>query len=131
MKTKKLADQYELGKYGEEMAVRFLKKKRYHIIARNYRFGGGELDIVARHGNKLVFVEVKTRTSQRFGRPIEAMTRQKIQHFIKTATHFCQKFHLNDFDLRLDVIEILITPRRYFINSKKITHHQNAIQATD
>jgi putative endonuclease len=70
-----------LGGRGEDMAVRFLKGKGYRIIGRNFRCPAGEIDIIARDGGTLVFVEVKTRTDSLFGHPIEAVHSGKRRKF--------------------------------------------------
>ena len=67
----------ELGARGEELAVRYLKNRGYRILERNYRIKLGEIDIIARDRNTLVFVEVKARSSNRFGHPKSAITPQK------------------------------------------------------
>src|SRR5450755_3599938 len=66
------------GKAGVKLAARFLRKQGYKILHRNFRGrSGGEIDIVCRDGDTLVFVEVKTRSSEDFGRPIETITREQ------------------------------------------------------
>src|SRR5437660_11228107 len=66
------------GTLGEKLARRFLRKNGYKILYRNFRgHGGGEIDIVARDKDTLVFIEVKTRTHEEFGRPLSAVDRQK------------------------------------------------------
>lgn len=68
----------ELGRYGEDVAVRHLHDQGLVILERNWRCRAGEIDIVARHGDVLVFCEVKTRRSDRFGSPVEAVTPRKL-----------------------------------------------------
>lgn len=75
------------GKYGEDLACRYLLKLGYKIIERNFRIKGGEIDIVALDGETLVYVEVKTRTSYRFGRPEESITYYKLK-FLERAAKF-------------------------------------------
>lgn len=76
------------GKIGEEYAALFLRKSGYKILGRNFRSRFGEIDIVAVEGDTLVFVEVKTRWSQKFGLPEEAVTPGKLRHLEKTAHYF-------------------------------------------
>ena len=76
------------GDFGEDLATNYLIKNKYKIIARNYSCALGEIDIVALDKKTIVFVEVKTRTSQAFGLPREAVTRSKQQHICKTAQYF-------------------------------------------
>jgi len=73
------------GRWGEDAAEKFLKRKGYRILARNYRTRGGELDIVAMDGETLVFIEVKSRRSERFGGPIEAVDANKRARMAKAA----------------------------------------------
>ena len=76
------------GEQGEEYAVELLKKKGYKIIERNFRTKFGEVDIVARLGDRLVFVEVKTRWSKKFGLPEEAVTPRKLAKIRRVAQYF-------------------------------------------
>ena len=97
-----------LGKKGEEFACNLLKKSGYKIIARNFRSRFGEIDIIAQDKDTLVFVEVKTRWSKRFGRPEEAVTPQKLYKIKKTGEYFSLKHpHLSE-KLRIDVVAIEI-----------------------
>lgn len=73
---------------GEDIATNYLKKKGYKIIERNFRKGYGEIDIIAVKDKILVFVEVKTRTSDKFGTPAEAITYGKLKSIIKTAEFY-------------------------------------------
>ena len=79
------APQQALGRRGEDLAESFLRARGYEILARNYRTPVGEVDIVARQGETLIFVEVKTRRSRRFGLPEEALTRRKQAHLLAAA----------------------------------------------
>lgn len=76
------------GKEGEDLACKYLKTKGYQIIERNFRIRGGEIDIIAKDGNTLVYVEVKTRGSESFGRGEEAVTPYKIRFLIRAAKFF-------------------------------------------
>ena len=67
----------EIGKKGEDMAVQYLHEQQYEILERNYRFGRVEIDIIARHENKLIFIEVKTRSGYAYGFPEEAVDEAK------------------------------------------------------
>ncbi len=79
------------GVFGEDLASEFLSKNGYVVIKRNFRSKFGEIDIIATKNNSLVFVEVKTRSSNRFGSPIEAVTQKKIENIQKTAEYFCSQ----------------------------------------
>lgn len=94
-----------LGKLGEERALKFLKERGYKIVAENYRWRGGEIDIIARDGDCLAFIEVKARASQSFGLPEEAITDYKKRRIIRTARRYIAE-HNPEVDLRFDVVAI-------------------------
>lgn len=94
------------GNYGETLACKYLQKLGYKILERNYRIRGGEIDIVAKDGGSLVFVEVKTRWSHEYGLPSESMTSFKIRHLLKTARFYIQKIGWEDREYRLDFIAV-------------------------
>lgn len=88
------------------MACKFLKKNGYRILERNFRIRGGEIDIVARDKDTLVFVEVKTRYSLDFGPPVEAITPWKIQALLKTARFYVQRIKWGEREYRLDFVSV-------------------------
>jgi len=95
----------ELGKEGEDIAVRFLKKNKYKILEKNFRTPLGEIDIIARDGDTLVFVEVKTRENPLFGEPFESVNYHKKRKLIKVASLYLKR--LRDIPpCRFDVISI-------------------------
>lgn len=96
-----------LGRKGEDLACRFLEKKGYHVLTRNYRTRTGEIDIIARDGAALVFVEVKTRGSKRFGHPFEAITFRKRQQLIRVALEYISRNAHFDQEARFDVVGII------------------------
>jgi putative endonuclease len=98
----------ELGKKGEELALRFLKKNGYQIIERNYVCKLGEIDIIAREKATLAFVEVKTRTSTLFGPPELSVTPFKQMQLSKAALYFLKVKKLEDAKARFDVVAILL-----------------------
>ncbi|WAM34733.1 YraN family protein [Caldicellulosiruptor morganii] len=106
----------ELGNNGEEIAVEFLKKMGYEILHRNFRCRFGEVDIIAKHGDVVVFVEVKTRKSLKFGYPSEAVTRTKQKHLKKVAEYFSQRRDAKDCMFRFDVVEIYMNARNEVID---------------
>ncbi len=98
-----------LGKAGEKEAERFLKKKGYRIVERNYRTRRGEIDIVALDGDTLVFVEVKTRLSHSFGTPQDSVDRTKMAHIIKASKYYItENPALKDHNVRFDVVGITV-----------------------
>ncbi|HIE15709.1 MAG TPA: YraN family protein [Bacteroidales bacterium] len=96
----------ELGKQGEQLAVDFLKKKGFVILERNWRFHHKEVDIIAEKNNTLIFVEVKTRTTDYFGYPFEAVTPHKQLFLIEAANGYLENNDL-DKEVRFDVVSII------------------------
>ena len=116
----------ELGAKGEGLAREMLEGKGFHIIEKNYRCKVGEIDLICRRENLLVFCEVKSRTSFAFGIPAEAVTNKKIRHIRRVASwYLSQGMRLNrlysDFDMRFDVVEVVFVGEQYEIN-----HVENA-----
>jgi len=95
----------ELGKLGEKMAAEYLKKSGYKILERNWRFKKNEIDIVAMHENKLVIVEVKTRTTLEFGTPEEAVSLKKQRFLIRAVNEFVNQKNLEN-EVRFDIIAV-------------------------
>jgi putative endonuclease len=95
-----------LGKTGEDLACRELERRGYAIIARRHRCRCGELDIIARDGPTLVFVEVKARDSHAFGDAAEAVTWQKQQRIVRLASEYVMRHHLGSAPCRFDVVSI-------------------------
>jgi putative endonuclease len=98
----------ELGKKGEEVALRFLKRKGYRIIETNYVCKLGEMDLIAKEKDTLVFIEVKTRTSMMFGPPQLAVNPSKQRQLSKVALNFLKEKKLEDVKARFDVVAILL-----------------------
>jgi len=101
-------DNITLGARGENIAAAFLKGQKYAIIERNYRCKAGEVDIVAREGKTLVFVEVKTRSNTAFGPPQASVTPFKQRQLSKAALTWLAKKKLHDTSARFDVIAIIL-----------------------
>jgi len=95
------------GDYGEELACRFLKNLGYEIIEQNFQFGHGEIDIIAKDRETLVFVEVKYRQNLEFGPPELAISISKQKQIRKTAEAYLYKNGISDQTCRIDVIAIL------------------------
>ncbi|MBN1269332.1 MAG: YraN family protein [Kiritimatiellae bacterium] len=96
------------GLWGERVAARELKKKGHRILGRRVRFGRrDELDLVTRDGDTLVFVEVKTRGSEDFGRPAETVDRAKRHALSRAAVHYLQRLRQPPPYIRFDVVEIV------------------------
>lgn len=114
------------GDEGEELAVEFLKGKGFEILERNYRYGKGEIDIIANDPAKgfLVFVEVKSRKNLEFGEPEYAITLKKIKQIKKIAELYLYEKNIKEADCRFDVVAIL------FGQSAKplINYYENAFE---
>lgn len=100
------SDSLSLGRRGEDLAVRALKKKDYRILARRERSRLGEIDIVARDGEVLVFVEVKTRRGPRFGTPVEAVDRKKQRKLTRLALAYSARRGWSESPIRFDVVGV-------------------------
>jgi len=98
--------QQALGQAGEELAARYLAEQGYRIVERNYRCAVGELDIVAREGERWAFVEVRTRRGRSHGTPEESITPAKQRKLIEVASTYLQEKGLRDVDWRIDVVAI-------------------------
>lgn len=109
------------GNWGEDHAANFLSRHQYDILERNYRFARGEIDIVAKKDGVLVFVEVKTSATKRFGEPETWVTDRKQQQIGMVAAHYLQAKEIEDVDCRFDVITVESNGR-----SHKIKHIENA-----
>src|SRR6266404_9849544 len=97
------------GSLGEKLASRFLRKNGYKILYRNFRGqSGGEIDVVCRDRDTLVFVEVKTRTREDFGRPIEAIDRDKRKRISRGGLAWLRLLDNPDILFRFDVVEVII-----------------------
>ena len=96
-----------LGRIGEELACDALRKKGYEIVGRGYRLFRGEIDIIARDGGTLVFVEVKTRADESFGRPEEAVTPAKQRQIRRIARGYLLEHPCGEGGCRFDVVSIL------------------------
>ena len=111
-----------LGINGEEAAERYLQKKRYRIVARNFRFHRGEIDLIAYDRSTLVFLEVKTRRSLDQGSPEESVTLRKQLQIRKIAGAYLAGRNLRDVPCRFDIISISLEGKDGF----DIRHIENA-----
>jgi putative endonuclease len=93
---------------GENAAAHFLRKNGYKVLTRNYSSRWGEIDIVCRHRDVLVFVEVKTRSASSWEKPIEAVTPSKQRRIIRTAYAYLQELEETNIPLRFDVVEVYL-----------------------
>lgn len=94
------------GQTGEDLAVCYLENQGYTIVERNYRKRIGEIDIIARDGECLVFIEVKTRSNRRFGSPFDAVDFRKQQQISRVALAFMTQHRFGEVPVRFDVIGV-------------------------
>jgi putative endonuclease len=111
-----MAEHNELGESGEKLAQKFLKEKAYEILATNWRFGSDEIDIIAKHNGFLVIVEVKTRSTNAFGEPEVAVTKQKQRFLIRATQNYINQNNIDE-ETRFDIVAIVSK------NGKNTIHH--------
>lgn len=99
----------ELGNYGETVAIQYLVGEGYDILAKNFKCRHGEIDIIAKKDDYIIFVEVKTRRSLSYGTPAEAVDRKKQMKYGKIASIYIRNERLFDSSYRFDIIEIYIS----------------------
>jgi len=109
------------GKKGEDEAARFLSSKGYEILERNFRKQEGEIDIIARDGDTLIFVEVKAGRQMSFGNPETWVDLKKQQKISLTAELYLQEHDIHDLDCRFDVVAVIFHDR-----GQHIKHIENA-----
>jgi putative endonuclease len=115
-----MADIHETGKKGEELAAAFLAEKGYSILETNWQSNHQEIDIIAKHHDILVIIEVKTRKSVFYGEPELFVTRNKQRMIIKAANHYLFKYKLN-LEVRFDIVTVIFQGDEPVIN-----HIENA-----
>lgn len=119
-----MANHNQLGKKGEQIAVKYLKEKGYQIMATNWHEHKFEIDIIAIDKDEIVFVEVKTRSSSLFGNPEESVTIKKQAHLIDGADYYLQKNEIN-LEARFDIISLVKTSKIF-----NLKHIKDAFSAT-
>ncbi len=115
----------ELGKRGEDKAEKYLKREGFLILGRNYRYGHKEIDLIGKDGNTIVFVEVKTGRSKKFGTPEERVSIRKQKNLIAVALDYIQKSDVTGCDFRFDVLAI-----SYEKGKESINHIRNAFMVS-
>lgn len=101
-----MLDKQKLGRIGEDIAVKYLVKRKYRIIERNFKCKIGEIDIIAKDKDELVFIEVKSRTSNQYGNPVDAVNENKQKHIHKSAEYYVYINGAENEYIRFEVIEI-------------------------
>ena len=117
-----------LGERGEAAAARYLRRRRYRIVARGHRMNIGELDLIAVDGQTVVFVEVKTRTTHAAGHPVEAVDREKQRRLTRSALAFLRQHDLLECSARFDVVAVTWPDSK---RRPEIVHFKNAFEPTD
>ncbi|MBM4168590.1 MAG: YraN family protein [Ignavibacteria bacterium] len=109
------------GNRGEDLALDYLRSRGYHVLARNYRFERGEIDLIAEDGEVIVFVEVKTRRSMKYGQPEHSVTLRKQNQIRKVAEGYLHEHEMRNRPCRFDVLAITMT-----YHDPTIIHYRNA-----
>lgn len=109
----------DIGIYGESLAKNFLRDKGYNIIEENFSCRIGEIDIIARDGNYICFIEVKSRYSINFGHPRESITLRKQKKLYRVAQYYILVNNLKNCWFRFDAVEIYLKNSSYRINLLK------------
>jgi putative endonuclease len=115
---------YQTGRQGEKLAEKYLRKKGYKILARNFRLRFGEIDLVAADGKTIVFVEVKTKTGEQFGEPWEMINQHKLEQIKKMGRVYLIKQGMNEAACRIDVLGVWL---RSDGGLEKIKHWQAVV----
>ncbi len=109
----------ETGNLGENIAENYLKRKGYIILDKNFECRQGEIDIIAKDRKEIVFIEVKTRTSSKYGAPSEAVNKIKQKHMLQVIKYYLYIRNLSEEFIRIDVIEVYVIDNVYKVNHIK------------
>lgn len=115
-------EKHETGKIGEDIVAKYLEQIGYEILQRNFECKIGEIDIIAKDKDEIVFIEVKTRASALYGLPKDAVDQTKKKHIYRSAEFYIYIKHLENQPVRIDVIEVYKKQGKF-----KIHHIKNAI----
>lgn len=116
-----MANHNDTGRKGEDLAAAHLEAKGWQLLHRNWRHAGAEVDIVALDGHTLVLVEVKTRSSVRFGRPEEFVSPKKQRFLAEAASCYMEQFG-HDWAVRFDIVSVLLLKNGKY----QVTHFEDA-----
>jgi putative endonuclease len=114
-----------IGKLGEKLAEKFLVSRGFQILNRNFSTPFGEIDLIAKQNEYIVFLEVKTRISERFGPPLSSITGIKQKHISKNCQYYLKRYGLYEKPCRIDVIGISLNARE---DLHILRHIRNAIK---
>ena len=113
-------ERHVLGKTGEEIATQYLIENGYKLIIRNFRCIQGEIDIIAKDKDEIVFIEVKTRKNTNYGTPVDAVDKRKQKHILNACKYYIYINKLEKRKIRFDVIEIYKKEKFYINHIKNI-----------
>lgn len=119
-----MADHNDFGKIAEDLAVDFLVRNQYKILARNFRYLKAEVDIIAEFDNQIIIVEVKARNTDAFLEPQEAVNKKKIRLLISAASYYLEENNI-DKEVRFDIISVLPNKQK----TLEIHHITDAFQS--
>jgi putative endonuclease len=111
----------EIGSYGEMLSINYLIKNGYFILDKNYRNRFGEIDIVCKKDDILVFIEVKSRYTNTYGSPIESVTYYKQKQIIKISKLYITLKKYTNIDIRYDVIEVVLNNKNQLFSINHIS----------
>ena len=111
----------DIGNYGENLSVEFLKRNGYYILSRNFRNRSGEIDIISRKDDLIIFIEIKSRYNYNHGSPIEAITYSKQKQIIKLCKFYMYINKLIKYNIRFDVIEVFFNKYNNLYSINHIT----------
>lgn len=114
-----MSDIFNIGSFGECMAVEFLENQNYNILARNFSCAQGEIDIIAVKDKEIIFCEVKTRSNKKFGNPAEAVDSKKQKHIWNVAEYYLYKNNLINAFVRFDILEVIVDGNEVNVNQIK------------
>ena len=115
---------HERGRLGEQFAIDYFRARSYLLCAQRYRTSEGEVDLIVQRDHLLVFVEVKTRTSDAFGNALEAVNSLKLHRLLKVAEAYRHRYNWRGL-WRIDVVTVQLTPEGHF---KSIDHYEDVTQ---
>ena len=102
----------DIGKLGERMAEKFLASRGFRIMERNFSTPFGEIDLIVKQADFTVFVEVKTRISERFGSPLSSITKEKQKHILKNCNFYLKRHSLYEKPCRIDAISVMLNEKQ-------------------
>lgn len=109
-----------IGINGEDIAIKYIEEQGMKLVERNFYCKSGEIDIIAKDKDELVFIEVKTRTNTKYGVPAEAVNIRKQKHMYHAIEYYLYSNRINNINVRIDVIEILLSKKQLINHIKNI-----------